>query len=59
MKIIIIGCGKVGATLAEQLNEEGNNITIVDQDADRVSELTARFDVMGCVGNGATHTVQE
>ena len=30
MKIIIVGCGRVGQTLAEQLNEEGNNITVVD-----------------------------
>ena len=30
MNIIIVGCGKVGQTLAEQLNEEGNNITVID-----------------------------
>ena len=59
MNIIIIGCGKVGETLAEQLNEKGNNITVVDIDSARVSDLTDRLDVMGVVGNGATHTVQE
>ena len=31
MKIIIVGCGKVGATLAEQLSNEGNDIVIVDK----------------------------
>lgn len=59
MNIIIIGCGKVGETLAEQLNEKGNNITVVDTDPKRVSDITDRLDVMGVVGNGATHTVQE
>ena len=59
MNIIIIGCGKVGEALAEQLNEKGNNITVVDSDSKRVSDITDRLDVMGVVGNGATHTVQE
>ena len=30
MNIIIVGCGKIGGNLAEQLNEPGNNITVVD-----------------------------
>ena len=30
MKIIIAGCGKVGYALAEQLNEEGHELTIID-----------------------------
>ncbi len=59
MNIIIIGCGKVGETLAEQLNEEGNNITVVDIDADRVGEIADQLDVKGVVGNGATHTIQQ
>ncbi len=59
MNIMIVGCGKVGQTLAEQLNGEGNNITVVDTRANVVSDLTARLDIMGYVGNGATHTVQQ
>ena len=59
MNIMIVGCGKVGQTLAEQLNEEGNNITVVDTRAEVVNALSVRLDVMGYVGNGATHTVQE
>ena len=58
MNIMIVGCGKVGQTLAEQLNEEGNNITVVDTRAEAVNSLSARLDIMGFVGNGATHTVQ-
>ncbi len=54
MKIIIIGSGKVGEALAAQLNEEGNNITIVDEDAATVKALVSKYDIMGVVGNGAT-----
>ena len=59
MNIVIVGCGRVGETLAAQLNEEGNNITVIDVDTDSVKALVDRYDVMGIVGNGATHTVQE
>ncbi len=59
MNIMIVGCGKVGQNLAEQLNEEGNNITVIDTDAELVAGVSARLDVMGYVGNGATHTVQQ
>ena len=31
MKIIIVGCGKVGSTLAAQLNAEVNNVTVIDR----------------------------
>ena len=59
MNIIIVGCGKVGQALAEQLNEEGNDITVIDMLAAKVNETTARYDVLGVVGNGATHAVQQ
>ncbi|MBO7310441.1 MAG: Trk system potassium transporter TrkA [Clostridia bacterium] len=59
MNIIIVGCGNVGETLAEQLNEEGNNITVIDISAKSVDEITTRYDVMGVVGNGATYTIQK
>lgn len=58
MNIIIVGCGKVGQTLAAQLNEEGNNITVVDLSSTKVNHVTSHYDVMGVVGNGATHAPQ-
>ena len=58
MNIIIVGCGKIGENLAEQLNEPGNNITVVDLSPERVREVAERCDVMGVVGNGATHATQ-
>ena len=59
MNIIIIGCGEVGKTLAEQLNTEDNAITVIDTRGDAVEELTSRVDVMGVTGNGATISVQD
>lgn len=59
MNIIIVGCGKIGQNLAEQLGEQGNNITVVDISPDKVQEVSTRFDVMGVVGNGATHVTQQ
>lgn len=59
MNIIIVGCGKVGQALAEQLNEEDNNVTVIDIDRKTVDSVANRCDVMGVAGNGATHAVQQ
>lgn len=59
LNIIIVGCGKVGGEIAEHLNDEGDNITVIDIDAAKVNNLTARLDVLGVTGNGATHLVQQ
>ena len=59
MKIIIIGCGRVGQSLAEKLNSDGNKVTVIDKQATKVESITNRCDIMGIVGNGATHTVQQ
>lgn len=58
LKIIIVGAGKVGTTLAQQLSQEGHDITIIDKDADKVNDIAALYDVMGCVGNGASYLTQ-
>ncbi len=58
MKIIIVGCGRVGQTLTEKLNADGNDITVIDVSSQKVKTLTSRFDVLGVVGNGATHAAQ-
>ena len=57
LNIIIVGCGKVGTTLVEQLSIEGHDITVVDRDSSLVSELSNLYDVMGVVGNGASYSV--
>ena len=57
MKIIIVGMGKVGQTLAEQLTEEKHDITIIDQSSEKVADITGRLDIMGVVGNGASFSI--
>ena len=44
MQIIIVGCGKVGRTLAEQLQEEDTDITLIDINPDRINEITDEVD---------------
>lgn len=58
MKIIIVGCGKVGVTLAEQLNNEGHDITLIDQNSSVLESVVDSIDVMGVVGNGAVSKIQ-
>ncbi|MBR6451972.1 MAG: Trk system potassium transporter TrkA [Lachnospiraceae bacterium] len=58
MKIIIVGCGKVGITLAERLNAEGHDITLIDKDGATLRTVADRIDVMGLEGNGVSYQVQ-
>lgn len=58
MQIIIVGCGKVGCTLAEQLSQEGHDISVIDTNEQIVEEISYNFDTMGVVGNGASYTTQ-
>lgn len=59
MQIIIVGCGNVGGTLAEQLSKEGHNITVIDTKSDVVHNVSNTFDIMGVIGNGAGYSVQK
>ena len=59
MNIIIAGCGKVGKMLAANLHREGHNVTVVDQDATKLKSFVAKYDIMGVLGNCATHTTLE
>lgn len=59
MNIIIVGCGKVGEELADRLNDEGDNVTVIDIDPVKVGNLTSRIDILGVTGNGATHLTQQ
>ena len=57
MKIIIVGCGKVGAALTAQLSREDNLVTVIDTDSIVVRNVSNTYDVMGIVGNGASYQV--
>jgi trk system potassium uptake protein TrkA len=59
MKIIIVGCGKVGTSLAERLSVEDHDLVMVDLSEKKVEEVSNRYDAMGIVGNGASFNVQQ
>jgi trk system potassium uptake protein TrkA len=54
MNIIIIGCGKVGISLAEQLSDENHNITLIDSSAETLQNVSDDLDAMRIYGNGAS-----
>jgi trk system potassium uptake protein TrkA len=57
VKIIILGAGQVGGTLAEHLAGEANDITVVDTNAERLRELSDRLDIRTVLGRGSFPTV--
>ena len=60
MKILILGAGQVGSTLAKYLClDDDNDITIVDQVADKLTPLQRHLDIKTVVGYGAYPSVLE
>lgn len=59
MKVIIIGCGKVGRTLAQQLSEEQHDIILIDTNGQKLQEFTEEIDAMYLIGNGASIGIQK
>ena len=59
MKILILGAGQVGSTVAESLVGEANDITVVDTDGEKLSQLQDRLDLRTLVGNAAHPSVLE
>lgn len=57
MKVIIIGDGKVGYSLAEQLSREGNDVTIIDKDPEALRKANENLDVLCIRGNGVSTKV--
>ena len=54
MKIVIVGCGKVGANIAEELAQEKHDIALVDSNANVVQELSNSLDVLGVIGDAVS-----
>ena len=54
MKIIVVGDGKVGFAIAKQLNQEGHDITVVENKANVLSSTMNQLDIVGVQGNGAS-----
>ncbi|MDR7868416.1 MAG: Trk system potassium transporter TrkA [Sporomusaceae bacterium] len=57
MKIVIVGAGKVGYTLAQKLTQEDHDVIVVEQDDERRSIIEHHLDVMTLAGNGASPRV--
>jgi len=57
MKILILGAGRVGESVAESLVSEKNDITVIDSDPARLRSLQDRLDLRGVVGNGIQPSV--
>ena len=57
MKIIIVGCGKVGYAIAQQLTQEKHDITLVDDEAVHLSRADNTLDALCIHGNGASISV--
>ena len=55
MQIVIVGCGKVGYTLADQLGRENHDVVVIDESQSQIDSIKDELDVMGIVGNGASY----
>jgi len=53
MKIIILGAGRVGASVAENLASEANDVTVVDEDEAVLEDLKTRFDIRTVKGHAS------
>lgn len=51
MKIIIVGCGKIGKSMIQSLTAEGHDVIAVDNNSTILNETTNMFDIMGVCGN--------
>jgi trk system potassium uptake protein TrkA len=59
MKIIIVGAGAVGFNIANQLSQEGHDISVVEENPELVQKITEKLDVFVVAGNGSSPSVLE
>ncbi len=59
MRIVIIGLGTIGTTILKNLSQEDHNITIIDENKEKIESLIEKYDVTGVVGNGACMDIQK
>ena len=52
IKIVILGCGRVGSTLAKQMSSEGHDVTVLDQTSEAFRRLGTKFRGQRLVGSG-------
>ena len=60
MKIVILGAGRIGGSLARNLSNNDYQVTIVDEDKTRLSNLEDKLDIMTVDGHASTlHTLKK
>ena len=59
MNIIIVGSGKVGYSIAQHLNEEGHEITVIDSDEEKIRDISSEMDIYCVLGNGTSYLTQK
>ncbi len=59
MKIIVVGTGKIGSIVVEQLAGEGHDVTAIDTNERKLTDLQNRVDVLAIAGNGMMQEVQK
>lgn len=59
MKVVIIGDGKVGSTITNELSGEGHDIIVIDQDSEVLTNASNTMDIISVQGNGASIAVQK
>jgi trk system potassium uptake protein TrkA len=59
MKVVIMGCGRVGAELAADLDREGHDVTVLDVNPNAFRRLPAEFRGQRVIGNGIDQEVLE
>ncbi len=59
MRVLIVGAGEVGFHLAERLSQEGQDVVLIEADADRAEYASRHLDVLTVTGNGAALPVLE
>lgn len=57
MKVVILGCGRVGATLADMMSRAGHTVSVIDQSSDAFQRLSPDFQGTTTVGNGVDEDV--
>ena len=59
MIVIIMGCGRMGASLAGELDLQGHNVTVIDIDSDAFQRLPSNFGGLAVRGNGTNQDTQK
>ena len=54
MRIVVVGAGKLGYSIAERLSQEEYDVIVVDNDASRLQNVQASLDVLAIEANGSS-----